>query len=531
MTTAEVPARAPDQRSLTVSRDDLRLSRLAATAVAVGVSVLYAIATWQFAARKLMWNDELYTYYMSKLPTMRDVWAALSAGGEQTPPLFYVITRTSMGVFGDGQAALRLPEMLGFWIMCASVYVFVRRRCASASALLAALVPLVTTAYMYAFEARAYGLELGCAGLALVCWQAGRGPRRLLWAAGLAVTLAATLSVHYYGILLLVPLALGEIVRSYERRRVDFLTWGAFGVAVLPLFAQLSIIRAGSGYSGTFWSPPQWLQVPDFYQDLLAPAVVPAAAILGLSFARSLVRTAPEPRQGVSDRLPPSSEIVAAAALALVPLFAVVAGKLVTGAFVNRYAIAAVIGIAALVGFASSVWFRRLVVLQVSSAIVVIAWFGLNQAREWSGPTGFSMPISPVNITRPADWVRQAHRPELPVVVAEPHSFAMLSHYGDEDIRRRVVYLADPERALKRLGHNSVERGMLDLLGPWFGMHVVSFDPYVKEHRDLLVYGDFVRLSFLNWILPELQNDGYALELLDRAGDNMLLLASRDHHS
>jgi hypothetical protein len=71
---------------------------------------------------------------------------------------------------------------------------------------------------------------------------------------------------------------------------------------------------------------------------------------------------------------------------------------------------------------------------------------------------------------------------------------------------------------------------MLDLLGPWFGMHVFPFDAYVKEHRDLLVFGDFVRLSFLNWILPELQNDGYGLELLDRAGDNMLLLASRDHH-
>jgi hypothetical protein len=91
------------------------------------------------------------------------------------------------------------------------------------------------------------------------------------------------------------------------------------------------------------------------------------------------------------------------------------------------------------------------------------------------------------------------------------------------------VYLADPDRALRRLGHNSVERGMLDLLGPWFGMRVVRFEAYIDEHSEFLLYGDFVRLSFLNWILPELRDDGYHLEVLERAGDDMLLLASRDH--
>ena len=91
-----------------------------------------------------------------------------------------------------------------------------------------------------------------------------------------------------------------------------------------------------------------------------------------------------------------------------------------------------------------------------------------------------------------------------------------------------MVYLADPDLALKRLGHNSVERGMLDLLRPWFRLNVLEFEPYIAAHARFLVYGDFVRLSFLNWLLPELHARGWRTELLNRGGDNLLLLATRD---
>ena len=30
-----------------------------------------------------MWNDELYTSYIAKLPSMSDVWAALMSRGER----------------------------------------------------------------------------------------------------------------------------------------------------------------------------------------------------------------------------------------------------------------------------------------------------------------------------------------------------------------------------------------------------------------------------------------------------------------
>src|SRR5262245_57678274 len=143
---------------------------------------------------------------------MRDVWHALSAGGEQTPPLFYAITRASIALFGSSGLALRVPEIAGFWLMGASLYAFVRRRAEAPAALLAATTPLVTSAYQYAFEARSYGLELGFAGLALFCWQSVAFGRRAPWVPALALALAATVSIHYYGIFVLVALAIGEAV-------------------------------------------------------------------------------------------------------------------------------------------------------------------------------------------------------------------------------------------------------------------------------------------------------------------------------
>jgi hypothetical protein len=71
------------------------------TPLFIALSGLYWVVTLAFAHRKLMWNDEIYTYYMAHLPTMSDVWAALLARGEQTPPLFYLLTRASITLAGD----------------------------------------------------------------------------------------------------------------------------------------------------------------------------------------------------------------------------------------------------------------------------------------------------------------------------------------------------------------------------------------------------------------------------------------------
>jgi hypothetical protein len=91
-------------------------------------------------------------------------------------------------------------------------------------------------------------------------------------------------------------------------------------------------------------------------------------------------------------------------------------------------------------------------------------------------------------------------------------------------VTRRLVYLGDADASQRRLGHNSVERGMLDLVGPWFHLPVKPYKPYVASHPRFWVYGS---LGLLTWITDELRADGWRLELRGRHGDEFLLLAGR----
>ena len=51
----------------------------------IAVLVLLAAATAVLADRKPLWNDELFTYYISRLPGVGDMWSTLGTGVEQTP--------------------------------------------------------------------------------------------------------------------------------------------------------------------------------------------------------------------------------------------------------------------------------------------------------------------------------------------------------------------------------------------------------------------------------------------------------------
>ncbi|MDQ3753205.1 MAG: glycosyltransferase family 39 protein [Acidobacteriota bacterium] len=495
------------------------------------MSILYWAVTYVLTTRKLMWNDELYTYYIARLPTMADVWAALMAGGEQTPPFFYVITRLSFALFGVNNFSLRLPEILGFWVMSLCLFIFVARRASTFYALLAAIFPLVSGAYFHAFDARPYGLVLGFGTLALLCWQSATLNRwRLLSLICLALSLAAAISIHYYGILIIFPLATGEAVRTLTRRRLDMPVWAAFGLAVTPLMWHLPLIKQARAYSGVFWSPPAWVNIPDFYSGLLAPMVLPLAAVLILAGIYTIVF--PDDERAQKQAAPSSSpvhEIAAACGFIVIPVICVILAKLATGAFANRYALPAVIGFGVLVALIAAKIFNNRAVMGLALVICFGGWFLLTQAREIRDPTGNSLgPFTSAALQSGVELFQSEREQALPIVAAEPHTLVHFSHYAPPEIASRMVYLADPSIALKRLGHNSVERGMVDLIKPWFGMNVTDYKTFVAEHPRFLVYGNFGGLGFLNWILPELQAENMRVEFRGRSGENLFFLVSRD---
>jgi 4-amino-4-deoxy-L-arabinose transferase-like glycosyltransferase len=243
-------------------------SRGAIAVVAFGA--IYAVAAGVVAARRPLWNDELYTYHFARVPDVADLWRALQTGADQAPPLAYLLTRASLGLFGTSPLSMRLPELVAFFVSSVCMYVFVARRTNELYGLIAMLLPSVTAAYYYASEARAYALVLAFGALALVSWQlATEGVRPRLMVPGLFVALFLATSSHYYAVLILVPLVLGELVRTALLRKADWRVWLAFSGSLLPLVAFIQLVRASHGYAADFWGTPRWPDVLGFFSFLL----------------------------------------------------------------------------------------------------------------------------------------------------------------------------------------------------------------------------------------------------------------------
>ena len=115
--------------------------------------VLYALATRYRAGRKLFWYDEIFTFYLSRLPDVSSLWSALKMGADFNPPLFYMITHYSQALFGEGHLGTRMPEIAGFGIFCLCLYRFVSSRTSVLAGLISMLFPMVTTAYFYSYDA------------------------------------------------------------------------------------------------------------------------------------------------------------------------------------------------------------------------------------------------------------------------------------------------------------------------------------------------------------------------------------------
>ena len=253
------------------------LDRFASLPVAVIIvfSLIYLVPTSLIAARKLLWDDEFFTLYISTVSGWHELLRALSTGADQHPPTFYYLTHLVLNTFGTNHVTLRLPAIFGFWLMCVLLYLLSRQLSGGVWGILTMLLPLTSkTVYYYASEGRGYDLMLGFFMLALFSWMnAARGSRRRLFIPLLGASLAAAVGSHYYAVLTAFALALGELVRVVMRSKVDFPIALAFCAAALPLVPFLSTIRDARSYSEHFWAAPAWQMILEFYPVALQGVV------------------------------------------------------------------------------------------------------------------------------------------------------------------------------------------------------------------------------------------------------------------
>lgn len=475
-------------------------------ALLAGFCLLYVGLTCTLARIRLLWFDEIVELYLSRLPTIRDVWHALETGPDLNPPLHYVAVRGAYLLLGQTTLALRLPSILGVWVLVLCLYRFVSARCGRAYGWVAMLLPLAGGAFPFAYEGRPYGLVLGLSGLALLFWQAATSAEGIRAGAlvGLALSIAAAVSSHFYAVLILVPFGLGEMVRIATRRRLDL----PVAIALVAPLGVLAIygpmIAHARSFASNFWARPDLSGVLLAY-DLLLGEAVPALMVAGVAGAvwLALVRSRKSDSQSASLASgPPAHEVVVAAGFALLPIFAFVLAKLSTGALAERYTLPAIIGFAVLLAFGACRVAGGRVLIGAALALILFGGFLMHAARQmrWASRTTAAQ----FDLARLPET--DAH-PDEAIVVADPLLYLQMAYYAPKPTARRLVYLV--------VEHSTAERGLIALRN-WVPLEVVEYRDYLNTHDSFLVYRltGFVHLATGPTKLPALLlEEGRHLEI------------------
>ncbi|MGA8365626.1 MAG: glycosyltransferase family 39 protein [Solirubrobacteraceae bacterium] len=270
------------------------------------LTILAAILRLTTLGAQSFWYDEAFTpvhvLHPSLTATLRSV-----VHTENTPPLWYLIAWADSRVLGTGEYALRLPSALAgiatvplAWAIGRELTA--RRATAVAMAAFVAVNPLLV---WYSQEARAYGLFVLFAALAMLCFlRALHVPSRGRMAAFALSGWLALLS-HYFAVFLLIPMVLWLLWAHADRLRA---LAPAIGALVLVALALTPLISAQGGH-GTQWigawaltsrlqAIPQYY-LTDYYGAALGHGIelliaLPILAGLGLGLWRVL--TPPEER-------------------------------------------------------------------------------------------------------------------------------------------------------------------------------------------------------------------------------------------
>ena len=319
------------------------------------LSVMYFADIFIRSSHKLYWYDELFTVYLSALPTFKATWVAVLHGADFNPPLFYFLTRVSQSLFGHGLIATRLPGTIGIWIFCLCLFIFVSRRVGVVAGAVAGLFPFFTLAQYYAYEARPHGLAVGLCGLALICWQnSGAGRVKLLWSGALAISLVAAALSHVFAIYLLVPFGLVELYSLYKTRTPNWANVCAVVLTpfvVIPVFAPMfKAYRALFGTIGGLGGKGPINIAQLFLINVFGPALAIFFLLIVCSAAHRLST------EVASEKIPsiPKREVALAIAFCVLPLFGIIGVKLTHGVFFDRYFLSSIAGWAILLGFAVS---------------------------------------------------------------------------------------------------------------------------------------------------------------------------------
>ena len=483
---------------------DLRLpSKKFVLGLMVALVIYVIVRCLVGAATRPFLFDEVITQVVSSQPNMRTMLEALSRGIDSQVPLFYLCERVAGSLFHNQHVALRLPSIFAMVCTLICVFVFVRKRAGEFIAFLCALLLLLTGLFhIFAIDARSYSLVIACIAFALVCYQ--RLPS-VFWTAMLGISLALAQSVHYYAVFAMVPFGLAEAVVFLRTRQFRWQVWAALALGVVPLavfWPLLSNLRTYYGPHG--WTHYGLSSIPETYGYFFltggafgaAAAVVSAAGVIG-SLRRRRPATSPE-EENKENELGEGTLVLALLAL---PFVGFVVTSILHGAMVDRYVLAAAIGVCLATGYALTL--ARPVVVALF-AFFVFSSVGLHELSFWRST--WRHPFT-LNSPAPAieDFVRRAGNADLPVAVPDPVEYLQLAHSASPAFAHKLVFLADEHEAMTYIGTDNLDKNLL-VLRSYAPFQVDDYSQFTSSHHEFLLYVE-EPVTIFDWLTWHLNHE------------------------
>jgi len=459
--------------------------------------------------RRPAWVDEIFTIRLSSFKSFGELLAALQAGMDVHPPLSYLATHALFSVAGNSVVVSRIPAMLGFWLMGLFAYRYVSFRYTPLWGIAAALFPFVTSYYYFAAEARPYGIVLGSTAIAMACWQsAASGVRRRISLVVLVLAILVIVFSHYYGLLVIIPLFVGELTRTILRRKAD---WPVIISSLIPFGAVvvlLPLIHVGMAFYGTHpWNPPSitnllasYTNPMLVYSDLGSSGRGVAGLALFMVLAGSFLLAYPfKSSAALPVALPPLHETAAAFGLLLLPAAGYLIAIVKTHGYLPRYFIPILLGYTLLFGFASAHLFGGRAIYAIVVIGILLLGFLVNGAvhfRNVSSRTE-SCPVVPA----------AGPLANLPAVMANASDYVRCDFYASPELKSKMVFVADPVLSLRYLGFDVGDKELI-VAKDAVGLHVVRFDDFRGAYRQFLLVG------MDGWVGRHYMNLGAKIELL-----------------
>jgi len=455
--------------SPTAIRPESDLNVWSCVAAAV-LAAFYCAASIYIASRHLFWFDELLTVHVAWLPDWMAIWKALAHAADGMSPTYDTVVRISAKLFGHNEVAARLPSALAMAAGLLLTFDCARRLTDGLHGLIALSVVTCSSVLYdgFGYLARSYAIYFMFSAISLWVWVHTRDDKRSS-AILFGVVLFLGVLMHYYAVLLLVPYAVWEVShwKPWQPPSPKLIA-GILGVVVAAAILSPVALSFSRRFSAGYWAPPSFLQLRATFSEFFPDGLF----LLGIAILW-IILAGTKDGNVVLQPMQPGESI--GWLFLCIPLAGFILAKLKTNAFIPRYFVGTLPGIA--VALSCLLWrrFRHACRISLGIFLLLVTWGVAKQMNTVQHPESvnpFGEPFKMESVLSVEDPVRNEGKRF--VVFSTGGLYIFAQYYSKHP--EQCILLLPP-----RIGRGWSTTGLAVNLAPYYPMQFWKLDD-LKQH-------------------------------------------------